>query len=286
MQYQCEDLARYGVVLIPPSSPDYASLLDDIQKRLDNPIPGSAPQFDFGDDPSAPTMILCNRSQTPIAAVSWIWKFEAEAGRPTGTSVLVYWGPSVLIPFGLDEQTCTLFRDWHVILPGSKRFIRGNRMLGDNTDVRPPNPDELWKGSGFGAGSGSRRLSGPLKSVTLALDGVFFLDGSFAGLDTLYNFERVTAYVDAQLQVAKIARDGHNQGVSSAMIFTQIEVLTGPTPAALPPPRVEKENLLQFSLQNLAFEIGFMRQNGFGDDQVIYRLMSWTETPLPNFHRV
>src|SRR5580692_4144818 len=157
VEYRCEDLPAFGVVLAPPSSPEYTGLLADIQKRLNNPIPGSAPQLDFGDDPSAPTMILCNRSQTPIAAVSWIWKFETDSGRPSGTSVLVSGNPSVLTPFGLNKHTRTLYAYWHVILPGSKRFIRGNRMFGDNTDVRPPQPDELWKGSGFGAGSGSRR---------------------------------------------------------------------------------------------------------------------------------
>jgi len=30
-----------------------------------------------------------------------------------------------------------------------------------------------------------------------------------------------------------------------------------------------------------------MRQhNGMSDDQVIYSLMSWTETPLPNFRKL
>jgi hypothetical protein len=53
--------------------------------------------------------------------------------------------------------------------------------------VRPPQPDELWKGGGFGVGGagGSRRSLSPLKSVTLAIDGAFFLDGGFAGPDTL-----------------------------------------------------------------------------------------------------
>jgi hypothetical protein len=289
MEYRWEDLPAYGVVLVPPSSPEYAGFLADIQKRLETPIPGSAPQFDFGDDPSAPTMILCNCSQTPIAALSWIWKFETDAGRPSGTSVLVSGNPSVLTPFGLDEYTRTLYAYWHVILPGSKRFIRGSRMFGDNTDVRPPHPDELWKGgSVFGAVGGTRRLVGPLKSVTLALDGVFFLDGSFAGPDALYNFDRVTAYVEAHLQVAKIARDGHNQGLSPAVIFPRIEAVTGPDRGLPPPPppQGEKEDFLQVSMRRLASEISMMRQNGVGDDRVIYLLMSWTETPLPNFHKL
>jgi hypothetical protein len=128
-----------------------------------------------------------------------------------------------------------------------------------------------------------------LKSVTLALDGVFFLDGGFAGPDTLYNFDRMTADVEAHLEVAKIARDGHNKGHSPEVIFTQIEVLTGPDrgPAPPAPPlRGRGGDFRQDSVRNLASQIGMMRQQGAGDDRVIYLLMSWTETPLPNFHKL
>jgi hypothetical protein len=252
MEYRCEDLSRYGVVLLPPSSPECAGLLADILNRLANPVPGSAPQVPDPGDSSAPTMILCNRSQTAIAALSWIWKFEPETGRPTGSTVLIGGGPSVLAPFGLDERALKLYGYWHVILPGSKRGIRGSSIFGDNTDVRPRQPDELWKGGGFGVG-GRDRLLGPLKSVTLALDGVFFLDGGFAGPDTLYSFDRLTADVDAHLQVARIARDGHNKGLAPAAIFTQIEVVTGPDRGpAPPPPPGERGDFRQDSLRNLA----------------------------------
>ena len=53
MEYRCEDLPQYGVVLLPPSLPDYAGLLADIQKRLANPIPGSAPNMLDLEDPGA-----------------------------------------------------------------------------------------------------------------------------------------------------------------------------------------------------------------------------------------
>jgi hypothetical protein len=289
MEYRCEDLPRYGVVLLPPSSPEYIALLADIQKRLADPIPGSAPHLPDFEDLAAPTIILCNHSQTAIAALSWIWRFELETGRSTGSSVSALGVPSMLAPFGLDERLRKLYDYWHVILPGSKRGIRGSSMFGDNTDVRPPQPDELWKGGGFGGGGGSRRPLGPLKSVTLALDGVFFLDGGFAGPDTLNNFDRMTADVNAHLQVAKIALDGHNKGLSPAAIFTQIEVVTGPDrgPAPPPPPRPGGGgDFRQDSLRNLASQIGMMRHRGLEDDRVIYFLMSWTETPLPNFHRL
>jgi hypothetical protein len=287
MEYRCEDLPRYGVVLFPPSSPEYAALLADIQKRLANPIPGSAPElFDVGD-PSDPTMVLGNRSQTAIAAVSWIWKWEPETGRPRGVSVLAVGVPSVLAPFGLDERLRKLYGYWHVILPGSKRGIRGNNMFGDSTDVRPPQPDELWKGGVMGSRGGPHRPPAPLKSVTLTLDGVFFVDGGFAGPDTLHCFDLLTADVDAHLQAGKIARDGHNQGLSPAAIFAQIEAVTGPDRGpAPPPPPGGVGNTIEDALRNIASSIGLSRQRGSDDDQIIYSLMSWTETPLPNFHRL
>lgn len=125
-------------------------------------------------------MIVYNRSQIAIAAMSWIWRFEPETGRSTGSSVMTA-GTPLLKPFGLDAGLRKLYGYWHVILPGSRRGIRGNSMFGDNTDARPPEPGELWTGGSFGLGAGSGHPLGPLKSVTLVLDGVFFIDGGFAG---------------------------------------------------------------------------------------------------------
>jgi hypothetical protein len=287
MEYRCEDLSRYGVVLFPPSSPEYAGLFADIQKRLTNPIAGSPPQLPGREDPDAPTMILCNRSPTAIAAPSWIWRLEPEAGRPTGSRVSTASVPSVLAPFGLEERQFKLYGYWHVILPGSKRGIRGNSMFGDNTDVRPPQPDEVWKGGVVG-GAGSLRSPGPLKSVTLTLDGIFFLDGGFAGPDTLHSFDRLTADVDAHLQVARLARDGHYRGLSAQDILQQIAEITGPDPGPAPPPPPLPHRVGHFredSLRNLAWRIGMMRQHN-GDDRTIYSLMLWTETPLPKFRRL
>jgi hypothetical protein len=45
-------------------------------------------------------------------------------------------------------------------------------------------------------------------------------------------------------------------------------------------------DFLSDSLRNVASPIAMMRQHGGGDDRVIYLLMSWTETPLRNFHKL
>jgi hypothetical protein len=268
-------------------------LLADIQKRIEKPVAGSRPAPPPWSDPDAPAMILRNNSQTGIAALAWIWKPQTADGRNAPSSIsMIGSGPSVLAPFGLDERVRKLYAYWHVVLPGSKRLIRGGELLGDNTDVRPPHDDEIWKGGGIGFGGGGRaRFRSPVTAVTLALDGIFFVDGGFAGPDTLHNFDRLTAEVNARMDVAKIARDGHNLGLVPAAIFEKIEAVTGPDRGLAPPPPppmhgpVDPAGLRRDNLQNLANQIGMMRQHQ-SDDRVIYTLMSWTETPLPNFRRL
>jgi len=48
MDFVCEDLAQYGLLLVPPSSPDYAPLLADWRKNEEpknswNEVPPDAP---------------------------------------------------------------------------------------------------------------------------------------------------------------------------------------------------------------------------------------------------
>ncbi len=275
-------------MLVPPSSPEYGALLVDIEIRLANSLRGSPPKTPQPEDSGAPTMILRNVSQTAIAAVSWIWKFELETGQSTSASMSSGGGTSLLLPFGLDERLCKLYSYWHVILPGSKRLIRGLDWLGDNTDVRPPQPDEYWNGNSIGFRAGPHRL-GPLKAAALMLDGVFFVDGGFAGPDTLRTFDRVTADVEAHVEVAKAARESYNQGLSPAEIVKQIEGVTGPDRGPAPPPRPPSNRTADFrsySLRHLASSISLMRQHTGDDDHVISRLMSWTGTPLPHFRRL
>ena len=283
MDYRCEDLPRYGVVLVPPSAPEYAALLADIRKRLANPVPGSPPPVRDFEDPAAPAMVVCNRSQTAIATISWRWRFEPETGRPTGSSNITAGNPSLLEPFGLDDRMRKLYGYWHAILPGSKRGIRGGTMFGDNTDVRPPRPDEFWTGGIAGGGGGGTRALVPLKSVTLALDGVFFVDGGFAGPDTLRTFDRVAANVEAHLRVAGVAREGHNQGLTPGETFARIEAVTGPDRGRVPSPL---PGSTEDFLQRIASQIGMMRRNGGDADRVLYQVMAWGDIPLPKLHKL
>jgi hypothetical protein len=296
MEFRCEDLPQHGVVLIPPTSPEYDPLLADIQRRMDQPVAGSPPPL---PEPVRPRIspenrdtsaILLNRSPKPIALIQQVWTFEDAAGRPSGSrSIGSGWNPSVLLPFGLPEKTLALYGYWHVILPGSKRYLTASgTQAGDNSDVRPPVGDEVWSGGITGGGSRGGGRSTPVDKVTLTLDGVFFADGGFAGQNRKFLWEQVVHTAAAHTQVAAIARQGHYDGVPAGKILARIADLTGPVSErpSLPSPRETNPDVyLGNALGRIAWQLDSIRKHS-GDDATVIMLLSWNDTRLPHFHKL
>jgi hypothetical protein len=189
--------------------------------------------------------------------------------------------PSVLLPFELDDKQRAWQLYWHAVLPESKRYLAGSEMIGDNSDVRPPQGDEVWVGGiiGYGGGRGSRRGGPAPQQVTLVLDGVFFADGEFAGPNTAFLWERVTGRAEATMQVARIAQKGHFDGTPPARIFAEIIEVTGP---------LERQSTVvvrgREEVRMLAMQVGHMRQYQ-GDERTILTLAGWASTELPQFRR-
>ncbi|GEM_PF-3479837 len=244
MEFRCEDLPQHGVVLVPPTSREYDTLLAEIRRRLENPVAGSPPPLPltgprFPEDERFRSAILVNRGPTGIAAVQQVWTFQEAGGRSYTSSFGGVTGSSVLLPFGLPERLRKLYGYWHVILPGSKRYLdsRGD-ILGDNSDVRPPDPDEAWQGGIVRGRGGGGRLPGLLERVTLTLDGVFFTDGGFAGPNRRGLWDQVVGSAEAHLEAAEIARRGRRQDLTPERIFAEIERALGP--AGDRPPRLRR----------------------------------------------
>ena len=292
MEFRCEDLPQFGLVLVPPEAPEYDGLLAHIHRRLDQPVAGSplwrSPQVVPKDRPMS--AILLNHSPWPIALIQQVWTFEEVGGRTYTSSVGGITGSSILLPFGLTESMLK-FGYWHVILPGSKRYFNSSGdEVGDNSDVRPPGPDEIWKGGVFSVGGAFGRRDGQMKSVTFTLDGVFFADGGFAGPNRHGLWEQVLGRAEAALQAAEAAQRGHNDGLTPAQIFSEIDKAIGPARDRPPVPPAPSgtwtsSDYRRFSRESTAFHIARTRQD-LGDERAIYAIIDWLQAPLPRFHRL
>lgn len=277
MEFRCQDLRDAGVILVAPDSSRYRPLLADIRGLPEEEDPLGA--------------ILLNQSAKPIAAWSLIYRYEELSGHGYSSNFIIGVGalPSVLLPFGMSEEMRLVQLYGNTILPGSKRYISDGEMFGDNTDVRPPNPEEEWKGGWFGFCGGTRN-STPLdkmRRVTLVLDGLFFSDGVCAGPNELQLFEHIVYDAEVYRQVAHAARELVTQGRSSGAVLTAIEELTGPSRNPIPPPPGSQSNPESFRERARAFVAAHIagmrgRQN---DEEVVEALVSWTDTQLPEYRR-
>jgi hypothetical protein len=286
----CEDLARYGAVLIPPYTPEYFELLADIEHRLQSRPEGAPPIKDgaisrTSEHDTGGSAILVNRADVAIASIAYVWSGTLTCAPGTN--------PSVLLPFGLDDRSRKIHAYWNTICPGSKRLMTCDGMLfGDNTDVRSPAADELSQGGwcGVGAGRGSDRP----KPVKLTLDGVFFVDGGFAGPNQLGSWEHTVSAAEECLAYAALAREARSKGTPSAEFFAQVQALTGQTDERRMPIRMahywrstplDPEPIRKYERQMAGWRVLSMRKS-LGDEAALARVEAWADAPVPKFHKL
>ena len=263
MEFYCEDLRDVGVVLLP----------------------------DGRKDPLG--AIFLNQSDKPIAAWSLSYKWEDQRGRKSG----FHWRitvcfPSLLLPFGLSDEARQFDRYWRTIFPGSKRYIGGGEVSGDNTDVRPPTPEEEWNGCGFSFSSGHAfPSSDELKSAILTLDGVFFSDGEFVGPNELQLYELIAFDAEAYVQIGKMVRDQVTKGTATSEILGAVENFTGPfrTLVPAPPPlhpvnKYDADFLRDQARANIGHRLSMMLEM-HGDQMLAVILNRWADAEVPNFRR-
>lgn len=247
------------------------------------PVPDAMrPRF-LPEDRNTSAMLV-NRSPHGIAAMQQIWTLQYADGRTSTGSIGPGANPSILLPFGLSEKVLKRLSYWNVILPGSKRYLNANgQQAGDNRDVRPPRPDELWNGGfGMAGGGGSRSYAAPLAKVTVSLDGLFFDDGGFLGPDQKGLWEQIVTSAELHLELAAIAKQMRQEEASLRGILDEIEAITGP---ATPPPPPRGVGFRQQALNRLAWTISTLRQQR-GEEAAVDLVISWAEQRLPHFRRL
>jgi hypothetical protein len=259
MEFRCQDLPEAGVILVPQS-----------------PLVGAT---------------LINQSDKPIVAWSLKYRMEDESGRARDSNTTMGGNsvPSLLYPFGLTPEARKQLIYYNAILPASRRYIKDGELIGDNSDVRPPKPDEVWEGGWFGFGGGNRlnRQLDEMKSVTLILDGIFFADGEFAGPNQLQLFDMVVYGSGVCQDVAGTAAQLVKGGNDDAAILTAVEKQTGPSRAATPPPPGSQSPPELFREQARAFialTISHTRKQ-LGDARTVSMLAGWADADLPQYRR-
>jgi len=229
-----------------------------------------------------------NRSEKAIAEIEQVWTFRVTGGRAYTYSIGGPGSPSVLLPCGVRDDILKLYRYWQVILPGSKCYLTPSQNLGDNSDVRPPGPDEVWKGGRIQV-TGRNVPPDRLEAVTLTLDGIFFADGGFVGPNRYGLWDKVISRAEAQMQVARIACRGHDDGLPAEQIFSVIQRVVGRAgdrpPVPPPPTPVSSEEYRRFQAASVAWNISINR-NSFGDERTIYTLMDSAGAPVPRFYKL
>jgi hypothetical protein len=96
--------------------------------------------------------------------------------------------------------------------------------------------------------------------------------------------------------VGKIARNGHDNGLTPKQIFAAIEKVTGPPaehpslPTSIPPSArnadATDEDFRRWALQGLAEQFAMQRNYPqFQEERAVYAIMGWTDIVLPAFRK-
>src|SRR6202044_1380114 len=150
------------------------------------------------------------------------------------------------------------------------------------TDVRPPAGDELWHGGSGGFGGGSSGREEVLEPLKLTLDGVFFVDGGFAGPNRLGSWQRTTFAAQACLECAAMAKEARSKGTPADEFFVQVQTHAGQTDALRlspsPPPsrdsEPDPEQIRNFQRQMVGGQVLSMRKHLDGQ-AVMARVEAW-----------
>ncbi len=125
--------------------------------------------------------------------------------------------------------------------------------------------------------------------MKLTLDGIFFVDGGFAGPNRLGAWEQTTFAAEAYLTCAALAQEARRHGTPPAEFFAQVQTLTGqmdermPTP--LHRPNLESgEPIRLYELQMVGCRVFDLRKR-LGDEAAFAAVEAWATAPVPKFNK-
>lgn len=209
--------------------------------------------------------ILENRSAVAIASFVYYWTMH-RAGRIVTASVSHGTQPHILLPFTLPAPFREEYVQRNTMFPGQRRTLEPK--------CNPPDAE-------------------PLK---LTVDGVFFIDGAFAGPNRLGHWDRLVACREAHLDCAVQAREAQTPE-QQAQFFDRVYKMSGltgnevrrspflPLAPHRPPWGRTPDATRTFERRSVARKILSMREHR-GDAATIEAITAWQDAPGPELHKL
>ena len=217
------DLGAFGLPLVTPTQPEFASLVHDIQSR-----PGPFGSWPIDDLSNA--AVLLNETGSAILSISYSWRYTTARGG-VHSSHCSNLGTSSIQLDVLSGRSEVVQDIGTFILPGSKRLITEHGMFGNNLDVLGQDPRPHGGGYGGAAGGGTRNAtSEKIVAGELILDLAILDDGRCVGPDEYGLFESLIEDLESIRSTADQAAKSLRDGASAGQIFEILRPLARHTP--------------------------------------------------------
>jgi hypothetical protein len=203
VDFPTKDFPEHGIHLIGPSSPSFAKLAAQLVKSNAADLPPYS-------------VFLNNTSGRSVVGHSIIWECVDKKGSTvykSGSNIISY----VFLHGDESERNKVMAGAAEIIGPNSTWFISldgpalrvdGNSEGQTEESMFVPQAQEISK---------------EFSKVTIAVDGLFFDDGTFLGADTTGFFTEVESQMDAQYEVLSEVESGLRAGAKVEEIFRKLE---------------------------------------------------------------
>ena len=289
-----------GLVLLPPATPGYEAMVTEIRDRsaltptryIGAPA-GAGLQDQVTNEmlekQRGKSAIFLNKSEKSVAQMQVLWLYRGEDGQEIVGGSAWVGAQILLLPFGVTPDLRKPMSYWFPVLAGSKRYLSDDgTVLGDNTDVRPPAADEIFRGGGIsGSGGGTWDPVRPM-DLCISIDGAFFEDGGFIGRNRGKLFERTVASANAHKKMAQMA--ALTKGDNAAAILDAIEkesAALGKVPKIYlkPDPSTPADLYEKVAFRRLADAVKRSRTPE-SDTRTVETIKSWLNVGLPAFRKL
>jgi hypothetical protein len=208
VDFHTRDLPEHGIHLIGPSSPLFGKMAAQLVKSKEGTTAADLPPY---------SVFLNNTSGRSVVGHSIIWECVDKKGSTvykSGSNIISY----VFLHGDESERNKVMAGAAEIIGPNSTWFISldgpalrvdGNSEGQTEESMFVPQAQEISK---------------EFSKVTIAVDGLFFDDGTFLGADTTGFFTEVESQMDARYEVLNEVESGLRAGAKVEEIFSKLEL--------------------------------------------------------------